>query len=72
MLGVVGHDPAGLLPAMLQRVQAEGHEIRRIGHADDTEHAAFLAQLVVVIERVERVTGEGIHAGRISGQRRQG
>ena len=71
MFGVVGDDAARLLAAVLQRVQAERDEIRGIGHADHAEDAAFLAQLVVVggVERmVERVTGEGIHVGRISGR----
>jgi hypothetical protein len=51
LLGVMGDDAARLLPAMLQRVQAEGHEIRRIHHADHAEDAAFLAQLVVIDRR---------------------
>jgi hypothetical protein len=46
--GVVGDDAAGLLPAMLQRVQAERHETRRIRHAEHAEDAAFLAELVVL------------------------
>jgi hypothetical protein len=45
---IVGNDPACFLSAMLQRMQAEGHEGRGIGHADDAEHAAFLLQLVVI------------------------
>jgi hypothetical protein len=46
--GVMGDDAAGLLPAMLQRVQAQGHETGRIGHAGHAEDAAFLAELVVI------------------------
>ena len=56
---VVGDDAARLLPAMLQGVQAEGHEIRRIGHADDAEDAALLSQFVVV---------EGVCGGHLIGQ----
>ena len=44
----VGDDAGGLLAAVLQRVQAEGDEGRRVLDADDAEDAALLAQLVVV------------------------
>ncbi len=47
-LRVVGDDAAGLLSAMLQRVQAEGDEIGRVLGADHAEDAAFLVQLVIV------------------------
>jgi len=60
---VVADDAAGLLAAMLQRVKPEGHEIRGVREADDTEYAALLAQLVVV----ERVGG-GHDAGQGQGQ----
>jgi argininosuccinate lyase len=42
-----------LLAAMLQRMEAERHETRRIVGAPDAENAAFLAELVV-IERIGR------------------
>ncbi|MPL73101.1 hypothetical protein SDC9_18894 [bioreactor metagenome] len=48
LLGIMGDDAARLLAAVLQRVQAKGDEIRRIGHTDHAEDAAFLLQLVVV------------------------
>jgi hypothetical protein len=54
MRGVMGDDAARLLPAMLQRMQAQRHETGRIGHAGHAEDAAFLAELVV-INRVEWV-----------------
>ena len=47
-LGRVGDDAGGLLAAVLQGVQAEGDEGRRVLDADDAEDAALLAQLVVV------------------------
>ena len=53
--GAVGDDAGGLLAAMLQRMQAEGDEARRVLHADHAEDAALLAQLVVV----ERMGGQG-------------
>lgn len=68
MLGVVGDDAARLLPAMLQSVQAKRDEVCRIGNPDHTKDATFFAKLVVV-RRIERVTGEGLHLGRISGLR---
>ena len=49
----MGDDPSGLLPPVLQGVQAERHEIRGIGDADDAEYPAFLAEFVIV----ERVSG---------------
>ena len=48
LLGRPGDDAAGLLPAMLQCMQAEGDEIRRVFQADDAIDAALLAQLVIV------------------------
>ena len=45
---VAAGDPAGFLPAMLQRVQAERDEARRAIGIPHPEYAAFLAQLVVV------------------------
>ena len=53
MLAVEGGDARRFLAAMLQRVQAERDEARRIVGAPDAEHAALLAQLVV-IERIGR------------------
>ena len=55
LLRVVGDDAGGLLAAVLQRVQAEGDEVRGVLHADDAEDAALLAQLVVV----EGMRGQG-------------
>ena len=54
---VIADDAARLLSAMLQGMQAEGHEIRRVGNADHTEYATFFLQLVVV----ERVAQEWAH-----------
>ena len=45
---VEGDDAGGLLAAMLQRVQPERRDGRRIRMAVDAEHAAFLAQCVRV------------------------
>ena len=46
--GVVADDAGGFLPAVLQRVQAEGHETRSVGDAVDAEHAALFVQTVVI------------------------
>ena len=58
-VAVEGDDPRRFLPAMLQRVQAERRERRRVGVIPDAEHAAFLARLVFVPAR-----GKG-HAPRV-------
>ena len=47
MLAVEGGDPRRFLAAMLQRVEAERDEARRIVGTPDAENAALLAQLVV-------------------------
>ena len=47
LIKIVGHDPAGFLPAMLQRMQSEGHKICRILDADDAENTAFLMKFVI-------------------------
>ena len=53
VIGVIGGDPAGLLPAMLQGMQAEGHKVGGLLHPDHTKHAAFFMQFVAVdIERI--------------------
>ena len=44
---VGGDDAGGLLAAVLQRVQAERGQRRRVLVAEDAEDAAFLVQLVV-------------------------
>ena len=54
MLAVESRNARGFLPAMLQRMKAERDETGRIIGAPDAEHAAFLAQLVVV----ERIGGQ--------------
>jgi len=46
---VEGDDAGRLLPAMLQGVEAEHREGRRLVVAEDAEHPAFLAQMIVVI-----------------------
>jgi hypothetical protein len=60
MLAVERRDSGGLLPTVLQRVQPERDEARRIVGTPNAEHAALLAQLVVV-ERIGRqhVLGPG-------------
>ena len=45
-LAVEGDDAGGFLAAMLERVQAERGDRRRVGMAEDAEDAAFLAQAV--------------------------
>ena len=53
MPAVEARDPGGFLAAVLKRVKAERNEARRIVGAPDAEHAAFLAELVI-IERIGR------------------
>ena len=48
MLAVEAGDAGGFLAAVLQRVEAERDEARRIVGAPDAENAALFAQLVVV------------------------
>jgi hypothetical protein len=57
----MGHDATGLLPAMLQRMQAKGDEIGGVIHADHAKDAAFFLQLIAVIEGRKRVGGEAAH-----------
>ena len=45
---VIADDAAGLLPPVLQRVQAERDRGGGVFHADDAENAAFLVQLVAI------------------------
>ena len=57
-LGAVeGDDACRFLAAVLKGMQAEGRQRRGVGMAEDAEHPAFLAQLVVV----ERPGGQGVH-----------
>ena len=56
MLAVEAGDARGFLAAVLQRVEPERDEARRIVGAPDAEDAALLAQLVV-IERIGRQHG---------------
>ena len=51
LLAVIGDDPGRLLPAMLQRVQAERSKRRSVGVAIHTEDAAFVVEVV----RIERI-----------------
>ncbi len=53
MLAVEGGDAGGFLASMLERVETQRDEARRIVGTPDSENAALLAQLVV-IERIGR------------------
>jgi len=55
-LRIIGDDSARLLAAVLERVQPEGYEIRRIQNTYDPEDTTFLAQLVVAA-RVAQMGG---------------
>jgi hypothetical protein len=44
----MGDDAARLLAAMLQGVQAEGDEIRRVRGTDDAENATFFLEFIIV------------------------
>jgi hypothetical protein len=59
---VEGDDPGGLLPAVLQGMQAQRGHCRGVGMPEDPEHTAFLAQLVCIgIERVVRAVQHLAH-----------
>ena len=51
-LAVERGDAAGLLAAVLKRVQAERDEMGRVGRVEDAEHAALQSQPVVVAPSV--------------------
>ena len=53
LFAVISDDAGRLLPTMLQRVQAERGQRRRVGMAVHPEHAAFLVE-VVRIEGIGR------------------
>ena len=55
-LAVEGDDAGRFLAAMLQRVQAERRDGGGVGMAEDAEHAALLAQPVVV--EIDALAGE--------------
>ena len=48
MSAVKADDASGFLAAVLKGMQAESHEGRSVGMAEDTEHAAFLMKAVLV------------------------
>ena len=63
----MSHNAASLLPAVLQGVQAEGGEIRRIRRTNYPEYTAFFAQFIVVkgicvhlLQRLGHAIGSGI------------
>ena len=51
LFAIIGDDSGRLLATMLQRVQAEGGQRRRVGVAIDPEDAAFVVEVV----RMERI-----------------
>ncbi len=48
LLAVIGDDAGRLLAAMLQRVQAERGQCRRLGMAPHAKHPAFFVRVVVI------------------------
>jgi hypothetical protein len=51
-------DAAGLLTSMLERVQAQSRNGRRIGRIEDSEYSALQPRLVIVgVSLIERVPG---------------
>src|SRR3546814_71989 len=57
---VEGDDACGLLPAMLERMQAERGQRGGVVASEDAEHAAFLVEFVVAGGSVERMRGDGL------------
>jgi hypothetical protein len=49
MLAAAGHDSAGFLPAMLQGVQPENGQRRRVGMVEYPEQGAFFLGMIVVL-----------------------
>jgi hypothetical protein len=49
LLAVVGNEAAGLLAAMLERMQAERRDCRSFGVPKNTEDPAFLAESVIAV-----------------------
>ena len=47
LAAVIGDDAGRLLAAMLQRMQAERDDGRRVLPAENAEHAAFVVEMVV-------------------------
>ena len=52
---VIGDDAGRFLAAMLQRMQAERDDGRRVLPAENAEHAAFVVEMVVGLGRSKRV-----------------
>ena len=50
---VVGDDAGRFLAAMLQRMQAERDDRRRVLPAENAEHAAFVVEMIVGLVRQE-------------------
>jgi hypothetical protein len=48
VLAVIRDDAGCLLPAVLQRVQAQHRRRRRIAMTKDAEHTAFVMKVIVV------------------------
>src|SRR5690242_2071003 len=53
LLAIIGNDAGGLLATMLQRVQTERHQSRRVRMAKDSEHAALFMK-VIRVEWIDR------------------
>jgi hypothetical protein len=60
-LTVIARDARGFLAAMLQGVQAEGRDGRRVDGVPDAEDAAFLMHLVVIAGFFGAVLAVNIH-----------
>jgi len=65
LLAIIGDDPGSLLPAVLQRVEAECRQCCRIGVAKDPEHAAFFMEVI----RVQGIGRQGSRGHRRSSSR---
>ena len=63
LIAVKRGDSHRLLPAMLQRVEAQRHHGGGIARADDAEDAAFLTQLVPVDVPGRAITLRGLSLG---------
>jgi hypothetical protein len=71
MFRIIADNAARFLAAMLQGMQPERHEVRRIADPVDTEHPAFFVQFVTVCIGIKGVAHQhqGASESRKSGKR---
>ena len=71
LLAVARDDAGRLLPAVLERVQAEVRHVGRLGVAEDAEDAALVVKVIVFVER-DRARGAAGRQTAAEGRERRG